>query len=231
MSDRILLAFLGLLCWNCNNSRLCGAQELLFEDSFETALSDKWEFVGLDREDVRIRDGALEIRLETLADPRSQRVLKVNLPFSTADSVVASVEVTVIGESLPHGAFAGLCLTNANGTEFTVRKTNIDGYFVLSPGEVEFIGEEGQEGEPGKYTVKYWPADPSFGPLRVIVRGDYAHFQVGPNQDGSYKNLFHSAINPSAEGMGFGLTVVGSKDVDMSGERWVRFDNFQVTKL
>lgn len=230
MFPRFLVAVSCLLGWFCNDTCLMGAQELLFEDRFETELSDKWEFVGLDRQDVRVREGALEIRLETATDPKSPRLLKVNLPFSTSESVVASVDVTVIGEPLPRGAMAGLCLTASEGPEFTVRKTNIDGFFVFAPGEVEFIGKEGGEGDPGKYTVKYWPADESFGPLRVIVRGDYAHFQVGPSKEGGYKNLFHSAITPSAQGMGFGLTVVASKDFEPVGEPWVRFDNFHVTR-
>lgn len=84
-------------------------------------------------------------------------LLKGNLPFSPADSVVASVDVAVIGESLPRGAMAGLCLTNPDGAEFTVHKMNVDGYFVLAPDEADFIGTPGQEGDPGKYTVKYWP--------------------------------------------------------------------------
>jgi hypothetical protein len=92
---------------------------------------------------------------------------------------------------------------------------------------VGFIGTPGQEGDPGKYTVKYWPADEAFGPLRIIVRGHYAHFQVGPSSDGNYRTFFHSAIRKADEGLGFGIFATGESE---GGPRWVRFDNFRVVK-
>jgi hypothetical protein len=109
----------------------------------------------------------------------------------------------------------------------TGRVTNIDGYQVLAPGQPEFIGRPGQESDPGKYTVKYWPADKALGPLRIVVRGHYAHFQVGPATDGKYLTFFHSALQRSDEGLGFGLVASGEA---AAGDRWVRFDNFRVTK-
>jgi len=220
------LASIGLIaCFVCQSIGF--GQTILFEDTFDNELSNKWEMVGLEREDYRIQEGALELRLKRVSANQHAPMLKVNLPFSTEDSVVASVEVKVIGEPLPRGAMAGLCLTDQDGAAFTVRKTNVDGFFLLAPGEVDFIGNEGQEGDPGKYTVKYWPADESFGPLRVLVRGHYAYFQVGPSVEGSFKSFFHSAIRESDKGMGFGITAVGSND---DSEQWVRFDNFRVTK-
>jgi hypothetical protein len=153
--------------------------------------------------------------------------VKVDLPFTTEGTVEASVEVSVAGEPLRRGEFAGLCLADQDGPVFTARKTNIDGYYVFAPGEVEFIGQPGQEGDPGRYTVKYWPADEAAGALRVIVRGHYAYFQVGPSADGRYKTFFHSAVHESDKGLGFGLRAAGGTG---DGERWVRFDNFRVTK-
>lgn len=225
MSIRVL-ATIGLISCLAWQSRSQG-QTVLFEDTFDNVLSDKWQAVGLEREDYRVQEGALELRLKQVGPKERRPLLKVNLPFSTADTVVASVEVKVMGEPLPRGAMAGLSLTDQAGPEFTVRKTNIDGYFVFAPGEVDFIGKPGQEGNPANYTVKYWPANEAFGPLRVLVRGHYAHFQVGPSQANEYKTFFHSAISESDKGMGFGLTASSSTG---DGEIWVRFDNFRVTK-
>jgi hypothetical protein len=204
----------------------CHAETVLFEETFDAELSDKWQISGLDRGDYRVRDGGLEVRIKP-DEERARPALRVDLPFTTEDTVVASVEVTVVGEPLKRGEFAGLCLTDESGAVFTVRKTNIDGYFVFAPGEVEFIGKPGQEGDPAYYTVKYWPAAASAGPLRIIVRGQYAHFQVGPSEDGKYRTLFHSAIHESRKGLGFGLRAAGRSG---DGERWVRFDNFRVTR-
>lgn len=225
MSTRLLTAV--LFCIALTPARSGYGQDVLFEDSFDDVLSDRWQITGLEPADYRIHDGGLEVRVKPSPAGQARPMLFVNLPFATTETVVASVEVTVVGDGLHRGEMAGLSLTHNGGPEFTVRKTNIDGYSVLAPGEVDFIGQPGEEGDPGQYTVKFWPAQPSFGPLKVIVRGDYAYFQVGPSSTGEYRTLFHSAIQTADEGLGFGMTVGGG---DGDGERWVRFDNFRVTR-
>ncbi len=225
MSSNTILA-VGLIACFAWQGR-CPGQEVLFEDTFDKGLSDKWQVVGLERDDYRVREGKLELRVKRQGENQPLPMLKVELPFSTADTVIASVDVRVIGEGLQRGDVAGLCLLDPTGVSFSARKTNIDGYFVLAPGEVDFIGKPGQEGDPGKYTVKFWPADESLGPLRIVVRGAYAHFQVGPSAEGGYKTFFHSAIRESNKGMGFGVMATGGTG---TGERWVRFDNFRVSR-
>ncbi len=220
-----LLTTVTLLAFLCS-SAWCQAEEVLFEDTFDKELSEKWQVVGIAKEDYRIRDGALEVRVQPEKRGGSP-MLKVELPFTTADTVTASVEVTVVGEPLRRGAAAGLVLTDKGRVSFSTRKTKIDGYFVIAPGEVDFIGAPGEEGDPANYTVKYWPANAASGPLRIIVRGHYAHFQVGPSTKGQYKNFFHSAIQEAKEGLGFGLIATGGSD---DVEQWVRFDNFRVRK-
>ena len=64
---------------------------------------------------------------------------------------------------------------------------NVDGHLAFSPGEDEFIGKEGTEGDPQQYALNFWPANNEFGCSRMIVRGDYGFFQVGPSKEG--KNL------------------------------------------
>lgn len=208
----------------------CDAEDL-FQDNFDKALSPKWKIIGLTKDDYRIRNGGLEMRVLPYKRGKPPPMIKVDLPFTTADTVMAWVNVTVVGQPLPRGAYAGLALTGKNGVEFTVQKTNIDGYSVFSPGEVEFIGKPGEEGDPENFTVKYWPAKPEFGPLRITVRGHYAHAQVGPATDGTYLNLFHSAIEEAKDGLGFGLVAIGKSDDDHDdGDHWVRFDNFRARK-
>lgn len=217
------IALLACLSWLSN----CYGQTVLFEDSFDDELSDQWQVVGLDPDDYRVLNGALEVRIKPVPPGHPSPMLKVNLPFATAETVIASVDMTVVGDPLERGELAGICLTDPEGAVFTARKTNIDGYFVFAPGEVDFIGQPGEEGDPSHYTVKYWPADEAFGPLKIVVRGDYAHFQVGPSSNGEYRTFFHSAIQEADEGLGFGLCVNGATG---DGKRWVRFDNFRVTR-
>jgi len=224
MRTKLLTTIALLACLSCLSNGY--GQTVLFEDSFDDDLSDRWQVVGLDPDDYRVLNGALEVRIKPVPPDQPSPLLKVNLPFTTADTVIASVDVTVVGDPLERGELAGICLTSPNGAVFTASKTNIDGYFVLSPGEPDFIGQPGEEGDPGQYTVKYWPADEAFGPLKIVVRGHYAYFQVGPSSDGEYRTFFHSAIQEANEGLGFGLCVNGATG---DGQRWVRFDNFRVT--
>ncbi len=220
MNVRTLLLF---LCITSVTSAVCFCEEVLFEDSFDHGLSDKWKVSGKLGQDYRVRDGAIELRIR--GGSKNVPVLYVELPFATQDTVIASVNVKPLTD-LKRGEEAGLSLLHNGQPEFSVKKTNIDGYRVFAPGEVEFIGKDGQEGDPADYAVKYWPSRESDGPLRIIVRSHYVHFQVGPSKAGAYKTYFHSAIEENTKGMGFGLFTVGADNND----GWVQFDNFRVVK-
>ena len=140
------------------------SEELLFEESFETGLSPRWRVEGLASSEYRVRNGRLELRLQPAIKGPVKAMLRVDLPFTTADSVTASAEVTPVSGPLPRGGVTGLYFVDANGLNSGMRKTNIEGFFVSAPGEVDFIGKPGEEGDPGRYTVKYWPADDHQGP-------------------------------------------------------------------
>ena len=200
--------------------------DLLFEDTFDHGLSDQWEIIGLRQEDYRIRNGGLEMRVQPRKQTRAAPRLQVNLPFSSDGVVIASVDVSVVDCFAEPSEFARLSLTDDGGPDFRAEKKWIDGRLVFSPGRSKFIGQPGEEGDPTKYTVTYSPAGEDDGPLRIIVRSNYAYFQVGPSKQGKYANYFHSAINDDSEDYGFCL-MAGNGPEDE--EHWVRFDNFRVS--
>jgi hypothetical protein len=202
-------------------------EEVLFEDNFDSTLSPKWQAVGLKKDDYRIRDGALEMRVQPGRRTRDTPMLMVLLPFKTSETVIASVEVTLLDRFTEPMESAGLFLTDADSREFGGEKRNLDGHLVFSPGNVEFIGEEGEEGDPQQYALKFWPANDVYGPLRIIVRGHYGHFQVGPSRTGKYLNFFHSALRKNEPKRGFCLSASGGPSEQ---DHWVRFDNFCVTR-
>jgi hypothetical protein len=154
-------------------------------------------------------------------------MLVVLLPFETTDSVTASVGLTLIDRFTEPSESAGIFLTDEDSREFGAEKRNLNGHLVFSPGEVEFIGKEGTEGDPQQYALKFWPANDDFGPLRIIVRGNYGYFQVGPSTDGKYLNFFHSAIRPKEPKRGFCLSASGGPS---DKDHWVRFDDFRVVR-
>jgi hypothetical protein len=205
----------------------CLAEDVLFEDDFDDGLSSAWQAVGLDKKDYRIRDGGIELRVQPGKLTPETPMLKVTLPLTSSGIVVASVEVTILDRFTEPGEFAGLLLTAERGVEFGGKKRRLEGFMVFSPPRVDFVGKPGEEADPAKYTLKYWPAVEEAGPLRVIVRDNYAHFQVGPSEEGQYLNLFHSAIRTDKKQRGFALVAADGPEDE---EHWVRFDNFRVTK-
>ncbi len=209
------------------SSPVCLAEQVIFEDDFDHGLSSKWQAVGLKKEDNRIRDGGLELRVQPGKLTRDTPMLKVALPFTASDSVVASVEVTVINAFTQPKEFAGLFLVDKDGRDFGAKKQFIDGKLVFSPGKYTFKGELGEEGDPNKYTVKYSPVNKAAGPIRILVRGSTAFFQVGPSTKDQYQNFFHSAIVTETKERGFCLTASGAPQ---DAVHWVRFDNFRVSK-
>ena len=203
------------------------AEETIFEDAFDDSLSAEWKVVGLKKEDYCIRNGGLEMRVRPGKKSRDTPMLMVVLPFKTAKTVTASVELTLIDRLTEPGESAGLFLTDEDSREFGGEKMNLNGHSVFSPGEVEFIGKEGTEGDPQQYALKFWPANDEFGPLRIIVRGNYGYFQVGPSSDGKYLNFFHSALRRNELKRGFCLSASGGPT---DKHHWVRFDNFRVVR-
>ncbi len=208
-------------------ARHATGEDVLFEDNFDGALSPKWQAVGLAKDDYRIRDSGLEIRVQPGRRTRDTPMLLVLLPFKTSESVIASVEVTPLDQFTSPDESAGLFLTDADTREFGAEKRNLDGHLVFSPGNDEFIGEEGEEGDPQQYALKFWPANEVDGPLRIIVREHYAHFQVGPSRKGKYLNFFHSALRENEPKRGFCLSASGGPS---DRDHWVRFDNFRVIR-
>lgn len=204
-----------------------GHAELLFEDRFDKELSDRWEIVGLTKEDYRLRDGGLEVRIQPQQGSDKTPMLKIMLPFTIEDTAIASVEVTVLDEFTHEGEGAALCLLDETGVDFTVQKQRIEGGLFFAPGEYRFAGKDGEEGNPAKYHVHYTPATNAAGPLRIVTRGDHAYFMVGPSDEGKYLTFFHSAVNPKPKRRGFALRAGGGKPGD---NHWVRYDNFRVTK-
>lgn len=216
-----------LLAMTILSSLPLSAEEILFEDRFDDGLSGKWKIVGLKKEDYRVRDGGLEMRVQSGKFTQDTPMLKIILPLTSASTVTASVEVTILDPFTEPSEMAGVSLTRDDHTEFTVRKERIHGHLLFAPGLDKFVGEKGEEGDPQKYAVTFYPALDESGPLRIIVRQNYAYFQVGPSEKGKYQNFFHSAIGRNAEERGFALFAAGgSQDKD----HWVRFDNFVVTK-
>lgn len=203
------------------------AAEVLFEDTFKNGLSMKWEAVGLEKTDYRVRDGGLEMRVQPGEFTKKTPLLRVALPFRGSDTLIASVRVMVLNDFTAEKEFAGMFLLENGGAEFGARQERVGGKLVYAPGNYVFKGKRGEEGDPNKFEVRYTDVMKDGGPLRIIVRGGYAHFQVGPSATGGFQNFFHSAIETKTPDRGFCLVAAGAP---AKADHWVRFSDFKVER-
>jgi len=204
------------------------ADDVLFEDTFKDGLSPKWQVVGLDKTDYRVKDGGFEMRVRNGVAKKEPPMLKVVLPFKVGDTVTASVRVKLLDGFTADGERAGLYLTADGSRDFSAEKKRVNGRLVFSPGKQTFKGKKGEEGDRSKYDVAYTDAADEAGPLRIIVeQGRHGYFQVGPSAKKEYQTFFYSAVDDEAKERGFGLTAMGAPD---KADHWVRFTDFKVTK-
>ncbi len=196
-----------------------------FKDDFADRISDKWQVVGLKDSDYRVRNGGLEMRVQRGAMGRATPMLKVFLPFNSADSFAASVKVVPLDNFTQDGELAGLCLIDEAGPEFAAKLQRVDDKLVFAPPKYQFIGVPGEEGDPKKYDVKYTLATAKDSLLLITVRGGYAFFQAGAYNAKAYQGIFHSAIRGDSKKRGFCLVAAGAPE---GAEHWVRFENFRV---
>lgn len=223
-----LILSTGLLCACMPPAPRCAAQEVVFEDDFDDGLSSYWQVSGLADEDYRLRDGGLELRVQTQDLADGCPMIRLDLPLTAGEDFVASVEVALLDDFTRSGELAGLYLLTDGSLEFGAKKTALEGFLVYSPGNVDFIGRDGEEGDPQKYTLRYTPVNDGQGPLRILVSSGYAYFQVGPSASGEFLNFFHSAIaDGTDEQRGLCLVAAGAP---ADKEHWVRFDNFRVER-
>jgi hypothetical protein len=203
------------------------ADKTIFEDNFDDGLSEKWEVIGLSEDDYRIRDGALELRVQSGGQRGSSRMIRVLTPIHSDDTVIATVRISPLQPFTEPEESASLSLLAADGPEFTVAKKYVDRKLVYTPGQYQFIGRDGEEGDSTRYTVTYTQAADHEVPVRIIADRGTAFHQVGPfpDQTVKYKTFFMSAIQDSSSGRGFCLMAEkGPEDTT----HWVRFDDFRV---
>jgi hypothetical protein len=115
-------------------------EDVLFEDTFKDGLFKKWQAVGLDKKDYRVKDGGVEMRIQNGVLTRDTPMLKVVLPFEVSDTVIVSVKVTLLDEFTVDKEFVGVFLLTDGSREFAAKKERVNGKLVFAPGKSSFKG-------------------------------------------------------------------------------------------
>lgn len=135
--------------------------------------------------------------------------------------------MTLLDKFTAEGEQAAVHFFDDHGSVFQGAKERRGERLVYTPGAVDFIGKDGEEGDETKYNTILIDESPDAGPLMILVDKSYAYFQVGPSKAGNYHNHFNSAISPRTTGRGFGLLTFGAPP---GANHWVRYEKFQIIR-
>jgi regulation of enolase protein 1 (concanavalin A-like superfamily) len=190
------------------NMPLSAAEErVIFEDRFDGKLGEGWSWLREDPNTWRVKDGALEIRVE----PGKADTVKNALLRTAPDrgKGTFAVEVTVTFVSPPTGQYeqAGLTWYKDDKPVFKFVHELIDGNTFMIPGKVAAPSA----------TVQ----------LRLVVTKDRYTAQFRPDAKGEFKTAASGELKAGTKEQISIQCYNGPKDA----EHWMRFKDFRILQL
>ena len=181
--------------------------QVIFEDQFNGKLDKGWTWLREDAKTWRLKDGALEIRVE----PGLARTVKNALVREAPDRSKGkfAFEVTVANNTKPIRQYeqAGLTFYHDGKPVFKLVKELIDGDLYIIPGKVPMGSKKVQ--------------------LRLIVTADSFTAQFRPDAKGEFKTAAKGPLPPPGKDQISIQCYNGPPDA----EHWIRFDDFRILKL
>ncbi len=198
---------LTITLWILGLPALAADPKATFEDRFEKKLADGWTWLRENPKAWRIRDKALEIRVEPGVADTVKNALVRKAPDRTKGIVAA--EVTVTFTTLPTNQYeqAGITWYNKDKPVFKLVHEQIDGKTYIIPGKIA---------APEK-TVQ----------LRLVVDGVKYTAQFRPDGKGEFRTAATGKL-PVPDDDRISLQCYnGPKDA----EHWIRFSDFRLLEL
>jgi len=182
-------------------------EAVIFEERFEANLGQGWTWLRENPQAWRIRQGALEIRVE----PGVARTVKNALVRKAPDRREGkfAIDVTVTNTTRPTQQFeqAGITWYHDGKPAFKLVKELIDGELFIIPGKKPMPSEKVQ--------------------LRLIVSGSDFVAQFRPNGKGKFQTAATGKLPPPGDDQVSIQCYNGPADA----EHWIRFDDFRILKL
>jgi hypothetical protein len=198
--------FLALLA-ACGAAAMAAEPQVLFEDKFEGKLGEGWSWLRENAEAHRLKDGALEVRVE----PGVAHSVKNALVRPAPDRAKGkfAIEVTVTNTVKPTQQFeqAGITWYCGGKPVFKLVKELIDGGLFIIPGKKAMAAE----------TVQ----------LRLVVTADSWTAQYRPEAKGEFLTAASGKLPPPKDDQVSIQCYNGPPDA----EHWIRFDDFRVVQL
>ena len=205
MIKRTMLALLTLVCLPL--APTAAAEKVLFEDHFDGRIGDGWTWLRENPGAWRIKDGALEIRVEPgRANDVKDALLR---PAPDRQRGKFAIEVTVSNTVLPTQQYeqAGITWYNNGQPVFKLVKELIDGGLYIIPGKK--------------------PMDSQTVQLRLIVTADSWTAQYRPEGKGDFLTAETGKL-PAPQNDQVSIQCYNGPP---DAEHWIRFDDFRILEL
>jgi hypothetical protein len=178
--------------------------KVLFEDKFEGKLGEGWSWLREDPKTWRMKDGALEIRVEPGVAPTVKNALLRKAPHGNA-----AIEVTITFTAEPTKQFeqAGITWYQGGKPVFKLVHELIDGKVYVIPGRV--------------------PAPEKTVQLRLVLEGGQYRAQFRPDAKGEFREVAKGSLPAGADQQVSIQCYNGSAE----SEHWIRFDDFRIVEL
>ena len=192
-----------LLC----GSLLAAEPEVIFEDAFSGKIDAGWTWLREDPDTWRIKDDALEIRVEPGVAPTVKNALLRTAPDRNEGTF--AIEVTVTSTAPPTRQYEQMGITWYNGGRpvFKLVKELIDGDTWIIPGRKPMPSQ----------TVQ----------LRLIVTANSWTAQYRPEGKGEFQTAGKGKLPAPGEDKVSIQCYNGPPDA----EHWMRFDNFRILRM
>ncbi len=184
-----------------------GRQTAIFEDRFEGRPATGWKWLRENPQTWRIKNGALEIRVEPGVAPTVKNALVRRAPDRNRGRF--AIDVTVTNTTKPTRQYeqAGITWYNNGKPVFKLVKELVDGELMIIPGRKPMTSK----------TVQ----------LRLIVTADSYVAQFRPDGKGEFQTAARGGLRAPGDDQVSIQCYNGPVDAD----HWIRFDDFRIVQL
>jgi hypothetical protein len=182
-------------------------QKVIFEEQFEDTLAGGWKWLRENPRTWRMRQGALEIRVEPGVARNVKNALVRQAPDRSSGKYAIDVTVTNTTKPTQQYEQAGITWYNNGKPVFKLVKELVDGKLMIIPGRKPVSSK----------TVQ----------LRLIVTKDNFIAQFRPDAKGK----FQTAATGKLPAPGDDQVSIQCYNGPANAEHWIRFDDFRILEL
>ena len=188
-------------------TQIIKSQAVLFEERFDGKLDEGWSWLRENSSAWRLREGALEIRVQPGVAHNVKNALVRKAPDRGSGRFAIDVTVTNATKPIQQYEQAGITWYNNGKPVFKLVKELVDGELVIIPGRKPMTSK----------TVQ----------LRLIVTSDSFIAQFRPNAEGDFQTAATGKL-PAPRNDQVSIQCYNGP---ANAEHWIRFDDFRISQL